>query len=154
MVSRYLSGDVVSRRKGLAVHKGIAVGNGWIFHNTPFGGERITTEEEFRRGRRLQVERLARRERLRTLQAAECGQRRGYNLFTNNCEHTVSRARTGAGNSPQLKSWALGLGAGALAFAVTRHPAAAVAGYVLGRRIGNRMFNEPPIHSTGSAEQV
>ena len=136
MVARYLPGDIVSRRKGLVMHKGIALGDGRIFHNTPLAGEHVTSEQEFAQGHRLHVERLDRLERLRTLGAARSGEDRGYNLLTNNCEHTVSRARTGTAESQQLKSWALGLGIGALALALTRHPAAGIAGYAIGRSIG------------------
>ncbi len=140
MAVRYLPGDIVSRRKGLVMHKGIALGDGRVFHNTPLGGEHVTTEEEFLQGHRMQVERLDRQERLRTLRAARSSSSRSYNLLTNNCEHTVSRARTGAADSPQLKSWALGLGLGAAALVATRRPAAALAGYAIGRSLGERIF--------------
>ncbi len=140
MRARYLPGDIVARRKGLVMHKGIALGDGYIFHNTPFAGERVTTEREFRQGRRLHIEHLDWRERLRTLSAARAGSARAYNLLTNNCEHTVYRARSGQADSPQLKAWALGLGIGALALVLTRSPYAAAAGYALGRSVGRRAF--------------
>ena len=138
MTARYLPGDVLARRKGLVMHKGIALGDGMVFHNTPFGGEHVSSEREFRRGRPLRVQSLGRTERERALQAAGAATARRYNLFTNNCEHTVSRATGGAGDSPQLKAWALGIGA--LALAAFRHPAAAVAGYAVGRGLAKRLF--------------
>ena len=138
-MAHYLPGDIVSRRKGPVMHKGIALGDGQVFHNTPFRGEHVSTEREFRRGHRLHVERLDSTERQRVLQAARAASPHRYNLFANNCEHTVSRARTGVAGSQQFRAWALGLGLGALAFAATRHPAAAVAGYALGRGIAKRM---------------
>ena len=46
---------------------------------------------------------------------------------------------TGAGNSPQLKAWIAGIGVGAVAFALTRHPAVAAAGYAIGRRLGRKL---------------
>ena len=138
-MAHYLPGDIVSRRKGPVMHKGIALGDGQVFHNTPLRGEHVSTEREFLRGRRLHVERLDGSERQRVLQAARNASSHRYNLFANNCEHTVARARTGVADSQQLRAWALGLGLGALAFAATRHPAAAVAGYALGHGIAKRL---------------
>ena len=139
MVAHCLPGDIVSRRKGPVMHKGIALGDGQVLHNTPLRGEHVSTEREFSRGRRLRVERLDGAERKRVLQAVRTASSHRYHLFANNCEHTVSRARTGVAGSQQLKAWALGLGLGALAFAATRHPAAAVVGYALGRGIAKRL---------------
>ena len=138
-MAHYLPGDIVSRRKGPVTHKGIALGDGQVLHNTPLRGEHVSTEREFLRGHRLHVERLDGIERQRALHAARTASPHRYNLFANNCEHTVSRARTGVAGSEQLRAWALGLGLGALAFAATRHPAAAVAGYALGRGIAKRL---------------
>jgi hypothetical protein len=50
MRTRYLAGDIVSRRKGLVMHKGVSLGGGRILHNTPFRGEHVCTEEEFADG--------------------------------------------------------------------------------------------------------
>ena len=82
--------------------------------------------------------RLAADERRRTVRAAQTETPRRYNLLTNNCEHTVSRARTGEASSRQLEAWAVGLGLGALAFAATRRPSLAVAGFALGASVGPR----------------
>jgi hypothetical protein len=138
---RYQPGDIVSRRKGLVMHKGVVTRDGRVLHNTPFRGEHICSEAEFRAGRRLRAERLEQRERHRALHHADnvddySGA--GYNLLTNNCEHTVNRATTGKAHSPQLKSWIAGVGFATLAFALTRHPGVAAAGYALGRGIGKR----------------
>ena len=141
MNARYLPGDIVMRRKGPVMHKGIALDDGRILHNTIFTGEHVSSEQEFRRGRRVRVERLDRTERRNVLRAAHSDSRRPYNLFTNNCEHTVYRARSGRGDSPQLKSFALGLAFGAAGLVLTRHPAVAVAGFALGCSIGRRVFN-------------
>ena len=140
MVTRHLPGDILLRRKGLVLHKGIALRNGEVFHNTPFAGEHVSTEESFRSGHRMYVKRLPAAERRRTVRAAQSDHRRGYNLLTNNCEHTVTRARTGEASSRQLEAWAAGLGLGALAFAVTRRPSLAVAGFALGASVGPRAF--------------
>ena len=118
------------------MHKGIALGDGQVLHNTPIRGEHVSSESDFLRGRRMHVERQTRAERERALHAAEHHGRRGYNLLTNNCEHTVHRATTGRGSSPQLLGWAAGIGVAAVAFALTRHPGLTAAGYAMGPRFG------------------
>ena len=138
-MSRYVPGDVVSRRKGFVMHKGLVLRDGSILHNTPFKGEHVCSESEFRAGQRLHVSRLEQPQRRRALLHAEDTERRGYNLLTNNCEHTVTRATTGRSHSPQLKSWVAGIGLGAIAFALTRHPGAAAAGYALGRTLAKKL---------------
>lgn len=135
---KYRPGDVVSRRKGLVMHRGVVLADGSILHNSPFRGEHVVSEGEFRAGHRLHVTHTE-CPRQRRFAAAARPEERGYNLLTNNCEHTVSRAMTGEARSPQLKSWALGLGVAALGFAVTRHPAVAAAGYAFGRRLARRL---------------
>ena len=134
-MARYLPGDIVSRRKGIVMHKGVVLGDGRVLHNTPLRGEHITTEEEFRAGKRVYVTRQERTARERALAHADRDPNASYNLLTNNCEHTVHRATRGQAHSPQLKSWALGLAIGGAALALTRHPAVAAAGFALGRRL-------------------
>ena len=140
MATRYLPGDILLRRKGLVLHKGIALKNGEVFHNTPFSGEHVSTERQFGAGHRLYVQRLSSEERRRTVPAGRPDTRRSYNLITNNCEHTVSRARTGEASSRQLEAWAAGIGLGALAFALTRRPSIAAAGFAFGAAVGPRAF--------------
>lgn len=135
---RYLPGDIVSRRKGLVMHHGLALGDGRVLHNTPRRGEHITSEAEFCAGKRLYVTRQDYTERQRALAHAVRGETQRYNLLTNNCEHTVHRAATGDARSPQLKSWAVGLAIGGAALALTRSPGIAAAGFALGRRLAER----------------
>ena len=132
-------GDIVSRRKGLVMHHGIALGDGRVLHNAPFKGDHICSEHEFSAGRRMHVSGSSRHDRRRALHAAHNAERRNYNLLFNNCEHTVSRAATGRAESPQLRSWVFGAGLAAVAFAVTRHPAAAAAAYAVGRKFSNKL---------------
>ena len=133
-MSRYLPGDVVSRRKGFVMHRGIALGDGRVLHNTPFKGEHISSEAEFSAGQRLYVTRMDRAARQRALLHAERDVgRRSYSLLGNNCEHTVSRAIDGEADSPQLRAWVAGLMAGAALLALTRSPAAAAAGFAAAR---------------------
>lgn len=136
-MTRYLPGDIVSRRKGFVMHKGVALGDGRVLHNTPMRGEHITTEEEFRAGKRVYVTRQERDARERALAHADRDPGGRYNLLTNNCEHTVHRAASGEARSPQLKSWVLGLAIGGAALAITRHPGVAAAGFALGRKLAD-----------------
>jgi len=140
MRNRYLPGDIVTRRKGLVMHKGVALGGGLIWHNTPSKGEHISSEQDFLAGNQMGVINLDRGERKRALTHAQSMDRSpaSYNLLRNNCEHAVSRATTGSASSPQLKGWIFGVGAAALAFAVTRHPGVAAAGFALGRRFAGQ----------------
>ena len=139
-MARIRPGDIVSRRKGLVMHRGVALGGGRVLHNTPFRGEHICSEEEFRAGKRLYVTHMDTDLRQRAVQRAHlhARARRGYNLLTNNCEHTVARAAHGESRSPQLQSWVVGTGLAAAAFAVTRHPGAAAAAYAVGRKLSRR----------------
>ncbi len=139
MAGNFRAGDVISRRKGFLMHKGIALGDGRVLHNTPFKGEHISSETEFRAGKRMYAANLERAERQRALRTADTRERRGYHLWKNNCEHTVTRATTGDARSPQLHSWVMGAGFAAAAFAVTRHPAAAAAAYAMGRKVSGTL---------------
>lgn len=140
MTSRARPGDIVSRRKGFVMHRGVSLGDGRVLHNTPFRGEHICSEEEFRAGRRMYVSSRLHEARAPVIRRAHGSDRRRYNLLTNNCEHTVSRVTTGSANSPQLRSWLVGTGLAAAAFVLTRHPAATAAAYAVGRKVGARSF--------------
>lgn len=135
-MSRHLNaGDIVSRRKGLVMHRGVALGDGRILHNTPTRGEHISSEAEFRAGRRLYVQNSAASPHVQALRNRRSHPPRKYNVLTNNCEHTVSRTSHGRAESPQLRAWVLGTGLALATFALTRHPAAAAAAYALGRKL-------------------
>ena len=136
---KYRPGDVVSRRKGLVMHRGVVLSDGSILHNSPFRGEHVVSEAEFRDGKRLHVSHTECPRQRRFAAAARPSDSGSYNLFTNNCEHTVNRAISGESSSPQLKSWVAGIGVGAVAFALTRHPAVTAAAYALGRKLGNKL---------------
>lgn len=137
-MSRARAGDIVSRRKGLVMHKGVALGDGRVLHNTPFRGEHVCSEHEFRDGKRMFIERReegiphAMRSRIYGSES------RRYNLLTNNCEHTVTRMTDGKASSPQLRSWVVGTGLAAAAFAITKHPVATAAAYAFGRKLAKR----------------
>lgn len=138
MQADYQPGDILVRRKGVVMHKGIALSGGRVLHNTPLRGEHVSSEREFRAGRRLWVKKQDGEARRRALDGAEQASGR-YNLFTNNCEHTVNRATLGQASSPQLQAWVAGAGLAVLVFAVVRHPVLAAAGFALGRRLVKRL---------------
>ncbi|NBC22867.1 MAG: hypothetical protein GVY21_05265 [Gammaproteobacteria bacterium] len=131
-MSRYLPGDVVARRKGLVMHHGVVLADGRILHNTPRRGEHVSTLAEFGKGHRI-------------YRVGSTGARRAYsegrryNLFTNNCEHTVSRYTHGRPSSDQLRSWLAGVSLAAVGLALTRHPAVGAAGYAVGRGLVARL---------------
>jgi hypothetical protein len=101
----YPIGTVLRRPKarGAITHYGIYMGEGRVFEHLPETGERITTFEEFAQDQQVKVVR-----RLR-MPAAELERRvaesreaaRDYHFFTNNCEHSVNRIRTGRARSVQ-----------------------------------------------------
>ena len=138
-MTEVLPGDIVLRRKGPVMHQGIALGDDRILHNTPRRGEHVSSMDDFRRGRKVRARRLGETQRARALrhaQDAANGGARRYNVFRNNCEHTVTRATTGKARSSQLVTVAAGVVVGAMVLVAVRHPVAAAAiGYALYRRL-------------------
>ena len=133
-----MPGDVVARRKGPVMHKGVVMPGGRILHNTPGRGEHLSTLAEFAAGKRVHlVRRACGTSRARAYEAAP-RRDRGYNLFTYNCEHTASRVAHGREESPQLRGWIAGIGVAALTFALTRNPGATATGFAIGRRFAER----------------
>ena len=128
-MSRYFAGDILVRRKGLVMHRGVALGDGRVLHNTPFRGEHVASEAQFSDGKRVYVEQVDRANRAQALIRAGESPSRDYNLFTNNSEHTVSRLTHGEPSSPQLRGIVAGLAAGVVVFGLTRHPGAAAASF-------------------------
>jgi len=131
-MSRYLPGDVVARRKGLVMHHGVVLADGRILHNTPRRGEHVSSLAEFRSGRR--IHRVG-----STGARGTYSEGRRYNLFTNNCEHTVSRYTRGRPGSDQLRNWVVGVSLAAVSLALTRHPTVGAAAYALGRGLASRL---------------
>ena len=138
MAPDHRPGDIVARRKGPVMHKGVVLADGRILHNRPWRGEHVSSEQEFRAGKRLRVTAQDARTRRLAMSAAPDPARR-YNLFTNNCEHTVNRATAGRATSPQLQGWIAGAGIAVVAIAVLRHPVVAAAGFALGTRLVKRL---------------
>lgn len=102
-------GDVLSRPKGLLIHKSVYLGGGKVFHNTPKKGEHISDINDFSKGRPITVEKtqlsgshLALRRVAISLKA-----KRKYYATSNNCEHSVTRVIHGKAESSQLKIFGL-----------------------------------------------
>ena len=131
-------GDVVSRRKGIFMHRGILLEDGEVLHNTPLRGLHKTSLDEFSKDKRLYPARHAVDVRERTLENVDSVERRRYNPFVNNCEHVVTRAIRGEASSPQLRGWLLGVAFATAGLLLTRHPAIALAGFTLGKKLGSR----------------
>lgn len=131
----YQPGDIVSRRKGVLMHSGLVLEDGRVYHNTPFKGEHVSTMHEFQKNRRMSVHATNEFERDEALRSYRDRSDRPYNLFTNNCEHTISRATTGRGKSPQLASYLISGGVAAATLVLTRSWGLAAAGFVLTRRL-------------------
>ena len=95
--------------------------------------------EDFRRGKKVRARRLGETQRARALrhaQDAANGGTRRYNVFRNNCEHTVTRATTGKARSSQLVTVAAGVIVGTMVLVAVRHPVVAAAvGYALYRKL-------------------
>lgn len=131
-------GDIVSRRKGIFLHRGIVLEDGTVLHNTPWQGEHISSMDNFSRGKTIYPSHLRPETRDRTLRHATEEEHYSYNPFTNNCEHTVTRATKSEASSPQLRGWVAGIACAAIGFALTRHPGVAIAGFALGKKLGSR----------------
>jgi cell wall-associated NlpC family hydrolase len=138
-MSQYRPGDVVARRKGPVMHKGIVMPDGRILHNTPLDGEQICSLAEFSAGRRVYV--TPRRSNPFQDGTHTPGPSRPYCLFTNNCEHTVTRFTHGRPCSPQLRGWITGMSVAfaTLTLALTRSPGTSAAAFSVSRSLLGRL---------------
>ena len=132
--SDFKPGDILSRRKGIIMHKGILLDDGSVYHNTPLRGEHVSSFTAFSKHRNVYAEPTDEFTREEALWGAKLYPRRRYNPLTNNCEHTVSRAATGYQRSPQLTSLLLSGGIAVATLALTRSFTLATAGYALTRK--------------------
>ena len=128
-------GDIVSRRKGLVMHRGIVVDDDCVFHNTPSKGEHISSLSEFQKSKRMYVHSMNIDEREAILNFPHHQDARKYNLFTNNCEHTVSRSIDGRAKSPQLVSFLVSGAVATATLVLTRHWGLAAAGFAVTRKL-------------------
>ena len=119
------------------MHRGIVLEDGNILHNTPLKGCHTSTLAEFSKNKTVYPANHRAEVRDLTLSNAKNDENDRYNPFKNNCEHTVTRATTNEARSPQLRGWLVGAAFAAIGFAVTRHPAFAIAGFALGKKLGS-----------------
>jgi hypothetical protein len=140
-MNQYRPGDVVARRKGIVMHKGIVMPDGRILHNTPLDGEQVCSLAEFSCGKRVYVTQCATNPFANGSPPLERSSSRPYCLFTNNCEHTVTRFTHGRPCSPQLRGWITGMSVAAatVTLALTRNTGASAAAYGLGRSLLGRL---------------
>jgi cell wall-associated NlpC family hydrolase len=108
-MSQYRPGDVVARRKGPVMHKGIVMADGRILHNIPLEGEQICSLADFGAGKRVYVTRRRADASTDRAPVIQPNPSRRYCLFTNNCEHTVTRFTHERPCSPQLRGWIAGM---------------------------------------------
>lgn len=127
-------GTILSRRKGLIMHKGILLEDGTVYHNTPRRGEHVSSFAAFSKNRDVFAEPTDEFTREEALWGAKLYPRRRYNPITNNCEHTVLRAATGRQRSPQLTSIFISGGIALATLALTRSATLATSGYALTRK--------------------
>jgi len=97
-------GDILYRSKYPATHTGIYLGNGNVFHNMPALGEHISSFHDFSEGKKVTVSKIPdaiRSEVLERLNNA-LSKPESYNLFTNNCEHTINKVVFNKKRSDQI----------------------------------------------------
>lgn len=122
------------------MHHGVVLRDGTVLHNTPVRGVHVSSPEDFSKNKLVKTARLSRHQREATLArlAEDSALRDRYNPFTNNCEHTITRAARGRADSPQLRGIAVGVLVGAVGLALTRSPAVAIGGFLLGKKLATR----------------
>ena len=88
-------------------HVAAYIGGGMVFHNHPIRGEEIVSVAVFSKGREVTITKPGVRDITAFLSRVRSSARNPgkYSWFYNNCEHTVSRLRTGNAESPQLRRW-------------------------------------------------
>lgn len=98
------AGDILVRRKWIADHMGIYLGNGEVLHNIPGKGEHRSSFDEFADEKKVKYQIPENNERSYILRNAinVLSSPESYNIFTNNCEHTVRKITEGKSYSEQL----------------------------------------------------
>ena len=89
----YQPGDVVSRRKGVFMHRGIVLEDGYVLHNTPLKGQHTSTLEEFSKNKSVYPAHHRPEVRDRTLSNVLDYEHRRYNPFNNNCDTRLLELR-------------------------------------------------------------
>ena len=115
-------GTVLSRPKGLALHRGIYMGNGLVYENTWKFGERLATFSQFAAARPVKAEKVLSVPVRLIFRRVKASLGRPYNVLTNNADHAIARIEGAASATPRAFAYAaLGLFVIAL-LAVSRRP--------------------------------
>lgn len=97
-------GDILTRPKFPFIHKGVYLGDGHVFQNTPDHGEHVTDIVGFASGEVVSVQPTPKKEKPNILKRVTESLRhpKPYSHTNNNCEHTVTRVTEGRSYSTQL----------------------------------------------------
>jgi hypothetical protein len=89
-------GTVLSRPKGLSLHRGIYLGNGLVYESTWKFGARLATFSQFAAKRKVKAEKILSVPMKLIYQRVKASLGRSYNPLTNNCDHAIARIEGGA----------------------------------------------------------
>jgi uncharacterized protein YycO len=97
-------GDMLTSERLGYQHTATYIGNGNVVTNTPTRGEHICSLQEFADGREVRAVPVSQalRDAVYWNQRAILSDPRPYNLFNNNCEHTVHKLYGLPPRSPQV----------------------------------------------------
>ena len=100
-------GSELSVPRSFYMHKGAYLGDGSVLHNHPERGEEVVTLDQFADGGEITVTQYGVEDVAAFFaRAAETLANPGsYDFIRNNCDHTVTRLRTGIAKSPQVVAW-------------------------------------------------
>lgn len=102
-----IPGTVLSCEKAPGInHVGVVVGPDLVFHNAPGRGEHVSSVEAFAQGRPVKatvtgVSPALVLDRVRT----RLTRPRAYDVFSSNCDHSVTAVLQGSASSPQLQGF-------------------------------------------------
>jgi hypothetical protein len=84
---------------------------GRVIHNTPEKGVHISSVDEFSGGKKVSVVKQKANNRIKAIVKAifVYFEKKPYNMFKNNCEHTASKILHDKAESPQLRGWIFSL---------------------------------------------
>ena len=103
-----IPGDIIRRPKGPVWHWGVWLFSG-VLHNTPEKGEHISTLEEFRDGKPIEIIRPPTINRYEIIHRAQsiASHPSSYQYLWRNCEHTINQITADEAYSPTVNNLAL-----------------------------------------------
>jgi len=84
-------GTVLSRPKGLSLHRGIYLGNGLVYENTWKFGARLATFSQFAAKRKVKAEKVLKISARLIFRRVKASLGTPYNPLTNNADHAIAR---------------------------------------------------------------